>query len=126
MATQPNTPAAAEAGNNFVAVLTQLHRGTAVADASEGLAEVVRAVRENGKKGKLTLTIAVVPLSKGDAVDLVCEVTTKTPKPNKGSSLFFVADDGTLVRNDPRQGELKLTVLGGEDRKPETGNRKAN
>ncbi|HLP07910.1 MAG TPA: hypothetical protein VK178_07070 [Opitutaceae bacterium] len=112
MATHQNTPAAAGAGNNFVAVLTQLHRGSAVVDASEGLAEVVKAVRENGKKGKLTLTIAVVPLSKGDAVDLVCEVTTKTPKPNKGSSLFFVSEDGTLVRNDPRQGELKLTVVG--------------
>ena len=126
MPTNPNnTPAAAEAGNNFVAVLNQLHRGSAVADASDALAEVVRAVRENGKKGKLSLTITVVPLSKGDAVDLVCEVTTKTPKPNKGSSLFFVADDGTLLRNDPRQGELKLTVLSG-DRKAETGERKAN
>lgn len=112
MPTNPNnTPAAAEAGNNFVAVLNQLHRGSAVADASDALAEVVRAVRENGKKGKLTLSITVVPLSKGDAVDLVCEVTVKVPKPNKGSSLFFVADDGTLVRNDPRQGELKLTVV---------------
>ena len=111
MANQPITPAAAEAGNNFVAVLTQLRRGAAVVDASEGLAEVVKAVRENGKKGKLSLTITVVPLSKGDAVDLVCEVTVKVPKPNKGSSLFFVADDGTLLRNDPRQGELKLTVL---------------
>ena len=126
MPTNPNnTPAAAEAGNNFVAVLNQLHRGSAVADASDALAEVVRAVRENGKKGKLTLSITVVPLSKGDAVDLVCEVTTKIPKPNKGSSLFFVADDGTLLRNDPRQGELKLTVLSG-DRKAETGERKAN
>jgi len=126
MPNQPNTPAAAEAGNNFVAVLNQLHRGSAVADASDALAEVVKAVRENGKKGKLSLTITVVPLSKGDAVDLVCEVAVKVPKPNKGSSLFFVADDGTLLRNDPRQGELKLTVLAGEDRKPETGNRKAN
>lgn len=111
MATQSNTPATAEAGNNFVAVLNQLHRGSAVADASDALAEVVRAVRENGKKGKLTLAITVVPLSKGDAVDLVCEVAVKVPKPNKGSSLFFVADDGTLLRNDPRQGELKLTVV---------------
>ena len=112
MATHPNTPpATAEAGNNFVAVLTQLRRGAAVVDASEGLAEVVKAVRKTGKKGKLTITITVVPLNEGDAVDLVDEVTAKTPKPNMGSSLFFADDDGTLVRNDPRQGELKLTAL---------------
>ena len=123
MPTNPNnTPAAAEAGNNFVAVLNQLHRGSAVADASDALAEVVKAVRENGKKGKLTVAITVVPLSKGDEVDLVCDVTTKTPKPNKGSSLFFVADDGTLLRNDPRQGELRLTVVA----EPATPARKAN
>lgn len=98
MPTNPNnTPAVAEAGNNFLTVLNQLHRGSAVADASDALADVVKAVRENGKKGKLTLSITVVPLSKGDAVDLVCEVAVKVPKPNKGSSLFFVADDGTLL-----------------------------
>lgn len=106
-----NTPADAEAGNNFVAVLNQLRRGAAVVDASEGLAEVVKAVRKTGKKGKLTITITVVPLNKGAAVDIVDEVNTKLPKPNMGSSLFFADDDGALMRNDPRQGELKLTVL---------------
>ena len=111
METKPTHPTVAEAGNNFVAVLTQLRRGSAVVDASEGLAEMVKAVRETGKKGKLTITITVVPLNKGDAVDLVDEVNVKLPKPNRGSSLFFSADDGTLLRNDPRQGELKLTVL---------------
>lgn len=123
MPTNPNnTPAAAEAGNNFVAVLTQLRRGAAVVDASEGLAELVKSVRATGKKGKLTITIGVAPLNKGDALDVSAEVAVKIPKPDAGSSIFFPEDDGTLVRNDPRQGELRLTVVA----EPATPARKAN
>ena len=116
MPTNPNTQP--PECNNFVAVLTQLRRGAAVMDASEGLAEVVKAVRKTGKKGKLVLTISVKPLNKGDAVDLEDEVNPKLPKPNMGSSLFFADDDGALVRNDPRQGELKLTVVAEPARPP--------
>ena len=126
MPTNPNTQPATE-GQNFVTTFTQLRRGGAAVDASEALLEVVQAVRKTCKKGALTIKITVCPNAKGDDVvlSLLDDITTKIPKAERGSTIFFAEDDGTLVRNDPRQGELKLTVVAG-DRKAETGERKAN
>lgn len=120
MPTNPNTQQPATEGQNFVSAFTQLRRGGAAVDASEALLDVVQAVRKTGKKGTLTIKITVCPNAKGDDVvlSLLDDITTKIPKAERGSTIFFAEDDGTLVRNDPRQGELRFSIVEGKGAPP--------
>ena len=104
----PNTE-----GSNFVSVLTQMRRGQTVADLSDSITTLVQRVRETRKKGSVTLKITIAPQSRGDDVvlSITDDVSTKLPVAERGSSIFFASDDNTLVRNDPRQSELVLTVV---------------
>lgn len=100
-------------GSNFVSVLIQMRRGQTVADLSDSITTLVQRVRETRKKGSVTLKITIAPQSRGDDVvlSITDDVSTKLPVAERGSSIFFAADDNTLVRNDPRQSELVLTVV---------------
>lgn len=110
---KPDTPM--PTGADALAVIAQLRRGQTATDLSEALLELVAAVRETGKKGTLTLKLTVAPHAKGDDVILTLtdDVTLKTPRAERGSSIFYATDDNGLVRNDPRQGELRLEVIEG-------------
>ena len=112
-------------GTDVLAVLSQLRRGQTAADLADGLRDLVAAVRATGKKGSLTLKLTVAPHSNGDDVTLTLadDVTLKVPRAERGSSIFFATEQNGLVRNDPRQGELRFEVVTGG--KPETGDRKA-
>lgn len=108
--TNSNPPATA-----FSAVLSQLRRGQTEADLTDALREVVQRVRETRKKGSVTLKITVQPQSKGDDVVLILsdDVKANLPVAERGSSIFYANEDNSLVRNDPRQGELRFEVLPG-------------
>lgn len=85
--------------------LKEVRKGGAMLDLSEQMAEVVKAVRERGKAGQVTLTIKISPF-KGDVNTLVVtdEVKAKLPpKPDNGASIFFPTEEGQMVRTDPRQ-----------------------
>jgi hypothetical protein len=86
----------------FSEVIQEARSGAVDGDLSEKLAEIVRAVREHGGKGALTLKVAV---SQNDAgsVKLDFGITTKTPQPALGTALMFADDSGNLTRNDTRQ-----------------------
>jgi hypothetical protein len=88
----------------FAELLTMLDRGTAHAEASRGLADLVAAVRDTGKKGALAIAVEIAPL-KGSANQVVvtAQVTVKLPKSEPGSGVFWVDDAGNLSRNDPQQ-----------------------
>lgn len=110
-----DTPATA-----FSAVLSQLRRGQAEADLTDALRELVQRVRETRKKGSLTLKLTVQPQSKGDDVVLILsdDVKTNLPVAERGSSIFYADEQNRLVRNDPRQSELRLEVLPGAPATP--------
>jgi hypothetical protein len=91
----------------FAEMLTILDRGEAHAAASRGLHDLIGAVQALGRKGGLTISIEVAPL-KGtqDQLILTAQVTTKMPKADPTSQMFFVDQSGNLSRNDPRQMEI--------------------
>lgn len=97
----------------FADTLRDLRRGTVVTELEEGLAEVVRAVEETGKAGKLTLTLTVKPISIGSVgtatVAIHDDVKATLPRERPGTVMF--AADGVLTRNDPRQPELGLRTV---------------
>lgn len=113
MANQPNTQAAE--AHNFVAVLTQLRRGMAVADLSEALRDLVAQVRDTRKTGSLTLKLKIAPQSKGDDVVLILsdDISLKAPVAERGNSIFYATEGNDLVRNDPRQTEFGFGVVEG-------------
>jgi hypothetical protein len=77
-------------------------RGTVADEATATLAEVVARVAALGKKATMTITYTVLPAgSGGRTVSLVGEVTSKLPIPDPEPSIYFVGDNGALLRDDP-------------------------
>lgn len=93
----------------FSEVLIQQARGRTHDDLSLGLHNLIAAVQETGKGGKLQLTIDVKPLkSDTNTLQVVATVASKVPQVEQPASIFFVDDAGNLTRNDPRQMTLPL------------------
>jgi len=89
--------------------LIQQARGRAHDDLSKGMHQLIAAVQETGKGGKLVLTVDVKPLKGNtDALEVSAKVTAKAPEYDPPASIFFVDDAGNLTRNDPRQMSLPL------------------
>ena len=97
----------------FLNTLADVRAGGAVEDLDASLADVVQAVRNTGKTGELTLKLTIKPASKGDIVTLFvdADIKTKLPRLDKGSTVFFADDTGSLTRRDPRQGEIPLRAV---------------
>ena len=95
---------------SFSQQLAFLSRGTLDFELTEGMAELVKAVRDTGKAGAITLTIKVSKLNgrDEDALKLAPSVSVKSPTLPAYESVMFSTADGDLLRADPRQRVLDL------------------
>ena len=82
--------------------------GRVLDDMQNRLVEVLAAVRQCHKKGKVVLTIDVHPTDASEVqrVEIEGSVTYKLPLPGRGSELYYVDDDLTMHKRDPRQRQL--------------------
>jgi len=96
----------------FNFTLTQLRGGKTQEELSAKLNELVKDCRDTGKKGELTLTIAVRP-DKGDTGQyfLKPSIKIKSPQFEIGDTLFWGTPEGNLQRTDPAQGDLDLRIV---------------
>ena len=92
----------------FMDFLREHRNGSTHDDLSDALQEVVAGVLEEGKAGKLTLTISIKQLGKSDGLEVAAEVKASPPKPTPGVSIFFASPENNLVRQDPRQQTMEL------------------
>lgn len=96
----------------FAVFLQELSDGRTHARASERLDALLRAVRDTGKGGSITLTIKVKPATRnGGAVDKVTlrgDVKADLPENDAGEDFFWMTEDAELSHNHPRQGSLEL------------------
>ena len=91
----------------FHAWLERHARGTLNDEATAGLAEVVQAVTDLGKKGSLTIEVVVEPAGPGGrTVALGGSVVKKLPRPAPELGVFYVGERGSLHRDDPFQHRL--------------------
>ena len=93
----------------IIDTLIGLRGGGAAIEMENGLADVIKAVRATGKKGKITLTLDVLPADKATPVETVFvrdRVKVEEPKAEKKLSLFFTTEEGQLTTNDTRQMDL--------------------
>lgn len=85
-----------------------MRNGAVAIEGSEKLTEVLKAVMETGKKGKLGLVIEVTPskwsMERGvTEVELVAKFTAIEPVHDPAKTTFFTSKEGTLSRDDPNQ-----------------------
>lgn len=92
--------------------LLQEHRGgTTHEEISDAIREVVAAVSDERKAGKVTITVSIKPLGKQDGLDIAIECKAQPPKQTPGSAVFFATVDNDLQRQDPRQTTMELREI---------------
>jgi hypothetical protein len=104
----------------FLDLLREHRNGLTHDELTEALQEVVAAVAEERKAGKLVLTINIKPHGDG-AVMVMDDVKVTKPRPTKGGALFFVTPENNLARQDPKQPNLPLREVGDRDAPREIG-----
>ena len=90
---------------DFLVFLAAQAGGGTVTELSDGLAELVRRVADTGKKGSISLTVAVEPMKGGDGKTMVVKdsISLKLPEYDRTASVYFTDEDGRLHRNNPQQ-----------------------
>lgn len=107
--------------------LRHVRSGVMLDEASEKLAEIVKAVDITGKSGKLTIELQVKKLSRSGALEIIDKVTSKVPTEAPLTTMMYPTPEGNLITEDPRQQKLDLKsvrVVGAADItpiKPSTG-----
>ncbi len=104
-------------------VLRELDRGRVHDQASTMLRDLIAAVADTGRKGTLTLTIALKPMKAEGRVTATAAVSVKAPAPEPRESIFFIDDEHNLVRDDPHQPYLPLQDVSATTRSPEARTR---
>lgn len=104
----------------FTQTLADINQGGLVAELSDELAALVKAIRNTGKKGSLTLKLELCP-AKGNAgqLGITPRVKCDLPKLDTSQDWFFGLASGDLSRHHPDQGELPLRIVERVD--PEIG-----
>lgn len=106
----PNTETPPVITNAFSTQLAGLREGQTLIDLDEALAALLSRVRQTFKPGTMVFTLKVTPASRGagNALMFTGKVATKLPEFETESTIFFVDDDLSLHREDPRQKRLDL------------------
>ncbi|MFS9418143.1 hypothetical protein [Citrobacter sp. C411] len=97
----------------FSQQLAYINKGTLDAELTEALAEVIKAVRETGKKGAVTLTLNCAMLNTRDenTMKVTPKVSRTIPELDRADTIMFATADGDLLRDDPAQTQLDLKVI---------------
>lgn len=79
--------------------------------ANKSIGSLLNAIRETGKPGEITLTIAIKPDPKfgQGAVIVKPKVKVKLPEPDIAQKQMFIEEDGGLVEEDPRQTQIAFS-----------------
>lgn len=81
--------------------------GYALSDGAKQFKELVRAIKETGQSGTITLSLKIVP-DKNDPrlVSLEPDVKVKAPRKTYAKGHAFITNDYALSKEDPQQLEL--------------------
>lgn len=98
----------------FADILRDLGRGAVIDEAAVMLQDLVRAVRDYGKKGTFNLRVEIQPMKgENQALIVSAKADAKPPAGEPTSAVFFADEHGNLLRDDPRQPQLPLRELSG-------------
>ncbi|VEA68510.1 Uncharacterised protein [Serratia rubidaea] len=97
----------------FSQQLAYINKGTLDGELTEALAKVIKAVRETGKKGSVTLTLNCQMLNTRDenTMKVTPNVKLSIPELERADTIMFSTADGDLLRDDPSQVQMDLRVI---------------
>ncbi|GLW38504.1 hypothetical protein Pcaca04_24400 [Pectobacterium carotovorum subsp. carotovorum] len=97
----------------FSQQIAYINKGTLDAELTETLAMIIQAVQETRKKGSVTLTLNVqMQNSRTDnQMKVTPDVKFNKPKLELADTIMFSTADGDLLRDDPAQVKMDLTVI---------------
>lgn len=85
---------------DFLATLSEMP--SAMAEGTEGLTQLLNAIRETGGKGSISLTLTIAPNKNDESIkELTAVVKVAAPKRKPKPTIMFDQFDGTLGRRDP-------------------------
>ena len=95
-------------------VIGLLEDGALTADLSKKLSETIETLRERAghsgtAKGSVTLTLNL--MVDGSMIDIDAAMSAKVPPEPRRKSIFFVAEDGSLATENPKQLTIEDAIL---------------
>lgn len=87
----------------FADFLRELNKGRVHEELTQGLHDVVEAVKATGKSGTLTLKLKIAEQKNTVMLTIEDDVVVNPPKASRQTSLWFVDKDGNVSRSDPSQ-----------------------
>jgi len=94
----------------IVEVLETLRKGAFLQDLDVALSDLVQAVREAKKSGKINAILTVAPAVKGASSDMMMiadDIKVTKPSKERGSTPFYATKHNTLQRENPRQAKFQ-------------------
>ena len=91
--------------------LRHVRGGLLINEATEQLADVVKAVEITGKSGRLVIELQVKKLSRSGALEIIDKVTAKVPTEAPLTTMMYPTPEGNLITEDPRQAKLDLKAI---------------
>jgi hypothetical protein len=96
----------------FTQHLNYLNKGTLADELTECMSEVVKAVRDSGKKGSVTVTLNVNSVKGSeDQVSITSSVKHLAPQLDRPATIMFSTADGDLLRDDPDKLQMTLKSI---------------
>lgn len=90
-----------------------MNKGALNNELTDVMADVVKAVRETGKQGTITLQLKVSMLNRRDedVVKITPNVKSSVPELDRAETIMWSTADGDLLRNDPVQQDINLISI---------------
>ncbi len=88
--------------------LRHIGSGIFIDMASDKMNELVTAVDQSGKGGKLTLEVSVKKATRGGAMHITGKIRLTKPAEDAMEAMLFATPEGNLVADDPHQQKLDL------------------
>jgi hypothetical protein len=104
-------------GKPFSDVLGEIENGALLHELTEAVYNVIAAVMDTRKPGRIKLALEFSPTGKG-TVNVDAKFDAVEPEHDRPTTTFFVGNDFSLQRNDPRQPRLPLREVGDIDNEP--------
>lgn len=79
--------------------------------ASDKMNELVAAVDNSGKQGKITMEITVKKATRSGAMHITGKVKLTKPAEEAMEAMLFATPEGNLVADDPNQQKLELRQI---------------
>lgn len=105
---------------SIIQLLGQLDGGFFLGKATDAQHELVRAISDTGKGGKLIIEINIKPATRSSAMVVRGNIKLTKPAEPPLETIMFGTEDGDLLANDPRQVQLDLRVIPEQDANPQT------